>query len=278
MELKLLGQHIIDHAAEFSKDITRQLEERYVTFLDQSKLEDHAITEWRAKLIRLVGEAIKAGSSEALEDKVAEWARMTGEGAVQYGISIDELIKTNKLYRKVILDNIEIYIETQEIPIKQFLKINRILDGVLDHSSYVFSVSFVEYHKQTLETAQQAMLDISIPVVSLTDKIAILPLIGELDTYRARILMENSLKRCIELRNTELIIDLSGVPIVDTMVANELFQVNKALSLIGVNPTFSGIRPDIAQAVVNLGIGFEEITIAGNLKQAFKKLLEIENE
>jgi rsbT co-antagonist protein RsbR len=276
MELQTIGQHIIDNALHFSKEITRQLEERYTTFLKNSNLQDSAITEWRANLIKLVGEAIKAGSSEELDDKVAEWARMTGEGAVQYGISIDELIQTNKLYRKVLLDYVEGYIETKEIPIKSFIKLNRILDGVLDHSSYIFSVSFVEHHKRTLETAQQAMLDISIPVVSLTDKIAILPLIGELDTYRARIMMDNSLKRCLELRNTELIIDLSGVPIVDTMVANELFQVNKALSLIGVRATFSGIRPDIAQAVVNLGIEFEQIEISGNLKQAFKKLLHNE--
>ncbi|MFC0187411.1 STAS domain-containing protein [Fictibacillus aquaticus] len=276
MELQTIGQNIIDNAVTFSKEITRQLEERYVTFLKSSNLQESAITEWRANLIKLVGEAIKAGSSEKLDDKVAEWARMTGEGAVQYGISIDELIQTNKLYRKVLLDYVEQYIETKEIPIKSFIKLNRILDGVLDHSSYIFSVSFVDHHKKTLETAQQAMLDISIPVVSLTDKIAILPLIGELDTYRARIMMENSLKRCIELRNTELIIDLSGVPIVDTMVANELFQVNKALSMIGVRATFSGIRPDIAQAVVNLGIEFEQIEIAGNLKQAFNKLLQAE--
>ena len=192
--------------------------------------------------------------------------------AVQYGVAIDELLSTNKLYRVVIWGFVKENIDRDSTNVASFLQINDIIDELLDHTAYVFSVSFVEFHKRTLGLAKDAMLELSTPVVSLSDKIAILPLVGELDTYRARILMETSLQRCADLKNSELIIDLSGVPIVDTMVAQELFQVAKALQLIGVRPTFTGLRPDIAQTVVNLGIDFKEIRTTGSLKQALKDI------
>jgi rsbT co-antagonist protein RsbR len=254
-----------------------KLDSRYTQFIKESHFKDNEVTEWRAQLIEIIGKAVREGSDEALSEDVSKWAYHTGEGAVSNGIAIDELLKTNKLYREVFWDYIESVLETEkEFPVRKMLKLNKIIDSVLDHTAYIFSVTFVKFHQQTLQQARQALLDISTPVVSLTDEVAVLPLVGDLDTYRARLLMETSLKQCIKLKNTHLVIDLSGVPIVDTMVAGELFQINKALNLIGVKPIFTGIRPDIAQAVISLGIDFSDITVLGNLKMALSKILEID--
>ncbi len=123
-----------------------------------------------------------------------------------------------------------------------------------------------------MKKAQSSVMEYSVPVVGLNDHVAILPLIGELDDDRAKILKEVALHKCIELRNSILILDLSGVPTVDTMVANELSQVIDSLKLIGVKTILTGLRPEIAQAVVEIGIKFEGMTIRKNLKTAIEGL------
>jgi rsbT co-antagonist protein RsbR len=275
-ELKKLGQMIINNKIDISRNISVKLDKRYTQFLENTRLGDDNITNWRAELIGFIGVAVRESNEEVINEEVSKWANQTAEGAITHGIGLDELLKTNKLYREVFWDYLESVIEYEnKFPIKKMLKLNKIIDSVLDQTAYIISVSYVRYHQQTLQQARQALLDISTPVVSLTDDVAILPLVGDLDTYRAKLLMETSLKQCIKLKNTHLVIDLSGVPIVDTMVAGELFQVNKALNLIGVKPIFTGIRPDIAQAVIGLGIDFSDITVLGNLKMALSRILEI---
>ncbi|PLR83523.1 modulator protein [Bacillus canaveralius] len=269
---KHLGQLIVGEKLTLSSKISENLNEKYIRFLEETDLDDQQIVQWRAKLIGYTGQALISFEVKVVWDDVNEWARNTGEAAVQYGVEIDELLNTNKIYRKVIWDFIQENIDKEITKIDSILRINQIIDSILDQTAYMFSVTFVEYHRKRLTLAKDAMLDISTPVVSISDEVAILPLVGELDTYRAKVLMESSLQRCASLGNSELIIDLSGVPIVDTMVASELFQVANALRLVGVRPTFTGLRPELAQAVISLGIDFKEIRILGTLKQAMASI------
>ncbi|WP_409302996.1 STAS domain-containing protein [Peribacillus sp. SCS-155] len=269
---KLLGKQIVEQQLELSRGISTGLKERYNQFLGESGLEDLEIVKWRGKLIGYIGTALMSLDTDSVWDEVTDWSRQTGQEAVNYGISIDQLLSTNKVYRTVIWDFLKEHIDKENARIDTILKMNEILDSIMDHAAYLFSVSYVENYKKTLSMAREAIVEISTPVVSLSDEIAILPLVGELDTDRARILMETSLERCASIGNSELIIDLSGVPVVDTMVASELFQVANALKMIGVKPTFTGIRPEIAQAMVGLGIDFKDIQTMGSLKQAIAKI------
>lgn len=272
--LKFLGEQVIKRKLQLSNEINRLMEKGYIEELAKTDAGLDEITEWRARLIEHLGEGLAAGSKEAVWEKVTEWSLLTGQAAVAQGVPLDESLKTLTFYRTLIWKLIEEHLVDWDFSREAILKAGQIIDPLLDHTAYIFSTSYVDYHKKSIDLAQRAILDISVPVVALSDEIAILPLIGELDTYRAKVLMENSLQRCVELGNSELIIDLSGVPIVDTMVAHELFQVAKALKMIGVTATFSGIRPDIAQAVVQLGIDFKEVKISGNLKQAIGSLVK----
>ncbi|MGB8269892.1 MAG: STAS domain-containing protein, partial [Priestia megaterium] len=102
--------------------------------------------------------------------------------------------------------------------------------------------------------------------------IAILPLIGEVDTERATLLLEETLKKANELKLSHLLFDLSGVMIVDTMVAQQIFNIVDALRLLGVKTMLIGIRPEVAQTMVHLGINFSEITVKANLEQALLSL------
>ncbi len=139
--------------------------------------------------------------------------------------------------------------------------------------------SFVEQYQFFLNqklTAQQDLIqELSSPIISLTDEIALLPLVGDIDTNRAKIMMEHTLEQCVKTGVDFLVIDLSGVPMIDTMVAHQIFQLVKALRMIGVKATLSGIRPEIAQTAIQLGLDFKDVPTHLNLKQAlcleFKK-------
>lgn len=133
---------------------------------------------------------------------------------------------------------------------------------------------FVEIH-EILATkrliSQQALInELSAPVIQIQAHTGLLPVIGEVDTQRAKYLLENTLTECTNKGITHLFIDLSGVNMIDTMVAMQIFQLIDALKIVGVKTTLSGVRPEIALTAVSLGLDFKEIKIAGNLSQALQ--------
>lgn len=267
-EVKEIGQKIIDNRYQVSSGISKALDENYTLFLEESRLDDEEIVNWRATLLQYIGEAMVSLEAEAVVDQVRGWAKQTGEQAVQYGLKIDELLISVKSYRQAVWKVIDETIDKDTCKFEVFLKLESIIDTLLHEVSYILSETFVEFHNKTLQKANDAMLEVSTPVVTLSDQVAILPLIGELDTYRAKILLESALDKCSEMGNSDLLIDLSGVPIVDTAVGNELLQLANALQLIGVRPTFTGLRPEIAQTMVQLGVDFKQVSTAATLKQA----------
>jgi rsbT co-antagonist protein RsbR len=125
-----------------------------------------------------------------------------------------------------------------------------------------------KYAQQQLVAQQEMINELSSPVIGLNNEMGLLPIIGEIDTSRAKFIMENTLQQCIEKDISHLLIDLSGVLIIDTMVAQQIFQLIDTLGLIGVKATISGIRPEIAMTAVQLGLSFEKISIKSNLAQA----------
>ncbi|WML48892.1 STAS domain-containing protein [Neobacillus sp. PS3-34] len=264
----LLGEVIINNSYNMAKKINIVLTNEF-SHEEMIVSEDaEALHQWRAKLIQLIGTAIKENTNESVWAQVTEWAKTTGEGAVRRNLPMDESLKTLSSYRIVILEEIEKEVKDLTLSGNELIRINYVIDPLLDHAGYIFSTSFVDFHRRTMDLAQKAIQELSVPVVALSDEVAILPLIGEMDTYRARILKETSLKRCSELGNLYLIMDLSGVPIVDTMVANEIFQVISSLKLIGVETVLTGLRPEVAQSMVQLGISFEGTIVKNNLKSA----------
>jgi rsbT co-antagonist protein RsbR len=117
--------------------------------------------------------------------------------------------------------------------------------------------------------------ELSSPVITIKKDIALLPLVGDIDTTRAKIILESTLQQCGDKRIAHLYIDLSGVVTVDTMVAHQIFQLIDALGLLGVKSTLSGIRPEVAQTAIQLGLSFENIRIKSNLAQALDSDIQI---
>jgi rsbT co-antagonist protein RsbR len=135
-----------------------------------------------------------------------------------------------------------------------------------------------EVHQQSREAViarqQQELLELSTPVVKLWEGILTLPLIGTLDSARTQVIMENLLQQIVESEATIAIIDITGVPTVDTLVAQHLLKTVAAARLMGADCIISGIRPQIAQTIVQLGVDLNEVTTKASMAAAFRLALQ----
>jgi rsbT co-antagonist protein RsbR len=128
--------------------------------------------------------------------------------------------------------------------------------------------------EDTIARQQQELLELSTPVVQLWNKIVALPLIGTLDSARTQVVMESLLDRIVETGARIAIIDITGVPTVDTLVAQHLMKTVSAARLMGADCIISGIRPQIAQTIVHLGVNLNDIVTKATLADAFQVALQ----
>ena len=128
--------------------------------------------------------------------------------------------------------------------------------------------------EEVIHRQQEELLELSTPVVELFDSILALPLIGTLDSARTQIVMESLLQRIVETGAMIAIIDITGVPTVDTLVAQHLLKTVAAARLMGADCIISGIRPQIAQTIVHLGVDLGEVTTKATLADAFAVALQ----
>jgi rsbT co-antagonist protein RsbR len=131
--------------------------------------------------------------------------------------------------------------------------------------------------ERTVSLQKIALQELSAPLIPVFEGITVMPLVGTIDTERAKQIMENLLKGAVKHRSEVVLIDITGVPVVDTMVAHHIIQAADAVRLIGAKCMLVGIRPEIAQTIVNLGIDLNQFTTKNNLKKGIEAALEITN-
>lgn len=128
---------------------------------------------------------------------------------------------------------------------------------------------YVSTREALIQRQQQDMLELSTPVVRLWKDVLALPLIGTLDSARTQVVMENLLQSIVQTESTVAIIDITGVPTVDTLVAQHLLKTITAARLMGADCIISGIRPQIAQTIVHLGVDLSGVVTKATLADAF---------
>lgn len=145
-----------------------------------------------------------------------------------------------------------------------------LLDGMGLYTLEVYQKS----REEVIKRQQEELLELSTPVVKLWDGILALPIIGTLDSARTQVVMESLLHAIVQTNSRVAIIDITGVPTVDTVVAQHLLKTVTAARLMGADCIISGIRPQIAQTIVHLGINLLDVTTKATLAAAFKTALD----
>jgi len=150
------------------------------------------------------------------------------------------------------------------------LELNKLVDRFTLFTSEVYQ----QGREEVILRQQQEMLELSTPVVRLWQGILTLPLIGTLDSERTQVVMESLLQAIVDTGSTIAIIDITGVQTVDTKVAQHLIQTVAAARLMGADCMISGIRPQIAQTIIHLGITLPDIVTKATLADAFLAALD----
>src|SRR5690606_34434729 len=173
-----------------------------------------------------------------------------------------------EILQKHIKDNTEVlYQETQ--------KINKIIDNL----SVITFETFIKGREEVILRQTDEIAEISTPVIRVWDGILALPIIGTLDSSRTQVVMESLLQEIVETGSSIAILDISGVPAVDSLVAQHLIKTVSATRLMGAECIISGIRPEIAQTVVHLGIDLSTVVTKASLASALRAafaLLELQ--
>src|SRR5215510_14950136 len=145
---------------------------------------------------------------------------------------------------------------------------------LLDKLGLFTAEMFQKSREEVIIRQQMEMMELSTPVVTLWRGILALPLIGTLDSARTQIVMENLLQRIVETGSSIAILDITGVPTVDTLVAQHLLNTAAAARLMGAECIISGIRPQIAQTIIHLGVDLNTVTTKATLADAFAVALK----
>lgn len=145
---------------------------------------------------------------------------------------------------------------------------------LLDRLALITTEAFIAAREELITRQQQELLELSTPVVKLWDGILALPIIGTLDSSRTQVVMENLLQTVVATNSKYAIIDITGVPTVDTLVAQHLLKTITAARLMGAECIISGVRPQIAQTIVHLGINLEDVVTKAKLSDAFALALQ----
>jgi rsbT co-antagonist protein RsbR len=147
--------------------------------------------------------------------------------------------------------------------------------GFVDRSAMFIFDSYVRAREDLIADQAEQLLELSTPVVKLWEGVVAVPLVGTLDSARAQVVMERLLQTLVDTGSPYAIIDITGVPAVDTQVAQHILKTVVAARLMGADCIISGIRPQIAQTIVALGIEFGDIATKASLADALRHVLRI---
>lgn len=210
---------------------------------------------------------------EVFEDNKKNWARLVAESRVNSRTPIYEVLEALSKLRHTFWSHIERFVDREG---DRVLRTDILNWGIVIHKAFdEIIVEFTKKYDELMNSrlfAQQSLIEeLNAPIIKLNSTIGVLPVIGDVDTTRVQSISDYVPTRCVELGVSHLFIDLSGVSVIDTMVANHLYQLMQVLDLLGIESTMTGIRPEIAQTSVQLGLDFSKIRTFGSLQLALKR-------
>ncbi|MFJ6411299.1 STAS domain-containing protein [Terribacillus saccharophilus] len=272
-ELKYIGDKIRANKEIIAESVIDFLDKNLKTELKILSFPDEKLHAFNAHLINNIGALLFVEEDRyEVQQNLLDWGKKAAEFTTHKNISLTATLQFVSSFRSVIWE-----VFTEELVQRHFaaitmLDVSKIIDPMLEKISFAIGAEYELYNKKMMDIAYSALEELSVPVVPIYEGVAVLPIIGEIDTYRAKLIMETALDQGNFLQLDCLIIDVSGVLMIDTMVADQIFNIVKTLKLSGITAIITGIRPEIAQTMVSLGLDFKSITTFSNLRQALLHL------
>ncbi|MGG3889337.1 STAS domain-containing protein [Metabacillus fastidiosus] len=273
---QLLYDFIIDHCTELTDTWiqSKHAAKGTVYAPDAPEKVKERLRKQNKKFIHTIAAVFITPDKESIYEPIKKWASEVANDRVESNTQMSDIISQFKQFRQIYWEKISEFTlsDTANITPKEVLEWSYLFHFAFDTLIEEFVSLYTQVLNKNLSAQKEMILELSSPIITLTNKISILPLIGEIDTQRAKFILESTLMQCQEKKVDYLVIDLSGVPIVDTMVANQIFLVVSSVNLLGVTCLITGIRPEVAQTAVQLGIDFSAIPTFSTLQKALSYL------
>src|SRR5499427_6484095 len=240
-----------------------QLREEWVARISETRL----LTARTKEEIFAEATSVYDSYVEALETETFEalqaYARNLSERIIPRSVETHEVVGIVLLLRDVLARSL--FAKYQH----DFTLLNRILDAyepAANRIAITVAVGFVQERERTIREQQEAIRELSTPVLQVRDRLLIIPIIGIIDPHRARQLTEQLLRGIRANRAKVVVIDITGVAAMDSHVANHLVQTVEASRLLGATVIVTGLSPEIAQTLVNIGVDLAKMTTVGDLQ------------
>lgn len=250
------------------------MDEQMKTFFEENQ--PHVFTWWSQKLEDKQGfEQLKMMPEEnqkqfvdmLVDDFLGNAQPETLSGFVSeqmaMGWSIQCFIDGLKIYKKVLVDLLEKQASSGSLSWEAIREASEWFDSIMSQ----FVKIYTDDWEDKVNKQQLAIKELSAPLIPVMEGITVMPLIGTIDTERANYIMENLLGGVVQFESQVVLIDITGVPVVDTMVAQHIIKAAESVRLIGADCILVGIRPEIAQTIVNLGIDLERFSTKSSLRK-----------
>jgi rsbT co-antagonist protein RsbR len=253
--LRELVSHLRQNRTQLREEwVTRISETRLLTAMTKDEIFAEATSVYDSYV-----EALETGTFEALQ----AYARNLSERIIPRGVETHEVVGIVLLLRDVLARSLFAKYQTD------FRKLNRILDEyepAANRIANTVAVGFVQERERVIRQQQEAIRELSTPVLQVRERLLILPIIGVIDPQRARQLTEQLLRGIRTNRAKVVVIDITGVAAMDATVANHLVQTVEASRLLGANVIVTGLSPEIAQTLVTIGIDLGKMNTVGDLQ------------
>ncbi|SMP73354.1 STAS domain-containing protein [Noviherbaspirillum suwonense] len=271
-ETSRLGNIILNHQTELLEGWVSTLVAR------TGRREANAETELRqqaSRFLSLVGQAVTTAGTDNIDSNAWQEARqlLSDISATRVRKGHSSIETANFVFSLKEPLNGYLQAELSDDPAALVSEITA-TNALFDMLGLFTVETYQKLREQVIMRQQQELLELSTPVVQLWKDVLALPLIGTLDSARTQVVMESLLQKIVDTGALIAIIDITGVPTVDTLVAQHLLKTVAAARLMGADCIISGIRPQIAQTIVHLGVNLEDVITKATLADAFQVALK----
>ncbi|RSD28956.1 STAS domain-containing protein [Mesobacillus subterraneus] len=271
VEFEFIGMEIFGNRHVLAKLFTDNDQRNTTEQLEKFNIPESEYKKYTTEIIGLFGEALYKNQEEVYES-VRQWAKNAANLTIKHGVTLTQSLRVISLFRLIIWELFTEELEQNRIECNTLVQITERYDKLIDSVFRIIGEVHENNNLMRVKSFSAELEILSVPVVPITQGVAVLPLIGTIDLERSKMIMQVSLNESIRLKLQHFILDFSKVTVIDNVVANSLFQIIKTLKLIGVDTIITGIRPAIAETITRIGFDFNITKFYSSLERALSDL------
>ncbi len=262
-----VGAYLAKHAAALSVEIVENVLHTMNLVIPEEE-KQQAITMY-IEFIGFLGKTLTEDLEE-IPEEVVVWSKKNAVQQISAGGNISEISVRYLPTREILTEILTRLSVDFGLSVRENASLIKRANTLLDVSHNEMILAFEQLTEQNKEKMQKEMAELSAPIVLIKEDVAILPLIGVMDAYRASYILNKVVPNIADLQLEHVIIDCSGILTIDLEIVNYLKQLSEVLLLLGVDVIVTGLRPDLTQFIVNHGIDMSAIKTFAHVKQALE--------